>query len=212
MSYEIITTIFYFIVLIFSAVIHELAHGFIAYYQGDQTAKYAGRLTLNPFKHLDLIGSVILPILLFFSTYGTGRQFILGWAKPVPVNPYNFKDKKFGQIKVAIAGPASNFSVALIFGLLVRFLNGPEFVILNDLFGIIVYLNILLGIFNLLPIPPLDGSWVVFNFFPPRWARLRLTLERYGFFILVFFLLFGGFNVFHKLIAVVFSVVTGESL
>ena len=118
MDTTIIITIFSLVILLFSVIIHELAHGYVAYSLGDPTAKYAGRLTLNPIKHLDLFGSIILPLLLFFSH----SPFLFGWAKPVPVNPYNFSDKKYGEIKVSIAGPASNLSLAIIFGLILRFL------------------------------------------------------------------------------------------
>ena len=106
--------IFFIIVLIFSIVIHEVSHGFVANYLGDPTAKHAGRLTLNPLKHLDPIGSVLLPVLLILTT-GKG----IGWAKPVPINPFNFKDQKYGSLKAAVAGPVSNFIIALFFGLLI---------------------------------------------------------------------------------------------
>ena len=118
-------TIFSLVVLLFSVIIHELAHGSVAYSLGDPTAKYAGRLTLNPLKHLDLFGSIILPLLLFIA----GSPFLFGWAKPVPINPYNFTDKKYGEIKVSVAGPASNLSIAIVFGLILRFI--PNAVILN---------------------------------------------------------------------------------
>src|SRR5574343_1122969 len=111
-----VITIFSLIVLLFSVIIHELAHGYVAYSLGDPTAKYEGRLTLNPLKHLDPFGSVILPLLLLLATGGQGPIF--GWAKPVPVNPYNFKDQKWGTLKVAIVGPATNFAIAIFFGLL----------------------------------------------------------------------------------------------
>ena len=160
---DIIITIFFLIVLLFSVIIHELAHGSVAYSLGDPTAKYAGRLTLNPIKHLDLFGSIILPLLLFIS----GSQVLVGWAKPVPINPYNFRDQKWGTLKVSIAGPASNLAIALVFGLLLRiipstFLEAQPGLFL--IFSFIVWINMNLAIFNLLPIPPLDGSWILFKF------------------------------------------------
>src|SRR3989344_1186420 len=110
------TAIFYIIILIMSVVIHEVSHGFMAEYFGDKTARFAGRLTLNPFPHLDLFGSVILPALLFFS----GVPFLLGWAKPVPYNPDNLSNKKWGTIAVAGAGVLANFSIAIKFGAIIR--------------------------------------------------------------------------------------------
>src|SRR5258708_30196607 len=111
---DIIITIFSLIILLFSVIIHELAHGGVAFSLGDPTAKYQGRLTLNPIKHLDPFGSVILPLLMLLVTGGQGPVF--GWAKPVPINPYNFRDQKWGSLKVAIAGPLSNFFLAIFFG------------------------------------------------------------------------------------------------
>ena len=119
-----IITIFSLVILLFSVIIHELAHGYIAYSLGDPTAKYAGRLTLNPIKHLDPFGSVILPLILFIS----GSPILFGWAKPVPVNPYNFKDQKWGSLKVAIAGPITNIALAVFFGLLIRFIPSSFFI------------------------------------------------------------------------------------
>ena len=185
--------IFYLIALIFSVMIHELAHGYVANSLGDPTAKYAGRLTLNPIKHLDPFGSVILPLLfLLISFLPGGQSFIFGWAKPVPINPYNFKDQKWGTLKVSIAGPASNFAVAIVFGLAIRFLPATGALApLIQLFSIIVFLNILLGLFNLIPIPPLDGSWILFRFLPQGSEKVKMFLQQYGLFILIF-LLFSG--------------------
>lgn len=156
---------FIYIVVIFSAVFHEYFHGWMANYLGDPTAKYAGRLTLNPLKHIDPIGTVILPLFLLFAFGG-----FLGWAKPVPYNPYNLRDKKYGSTKVAIAGPGANFLIALTFGLILRFGTLFEFLSSGSFFYItlswIVYVNIFLGLFNLIPIPPLDGSKLLMDFFP----------------------------------------------
>jgi len=157
--------LFLYVIIVFSAVFHEYFHAWTANFLGDPTAKYAGRLTLNPLKHLDPIGTVILPLFLLFFVGG-----FIGWAKPVPYNPYNLRDQKWGSTKVAIAGPGANFLLALIFGLSVRF---------GAMFGIIgmgsilyialtwiVYVNIFLGLFNLIPIPPLDGSKLLMDIFP----------------------------------------------
>lgn len=182
-----ISFIFSIPVLIFSIIIHEISHGAVASYLGDQTAKNAGRLTLNPLKHIDPIGTIMLPIFLILTT-GKG----IGWAKPVPINPYNFRDQKYGSLKVAVAGPASNLLIALLFGLLIRlaiYLNffSPAF---YQAVSFIIFINILLAIFNLMPIPPLDGSHVLFTFIPDSARNIKIFLSRYGFFILIFLFFF----------------------
>ncbi|MDO8529872.1 MAG: site-2 protease family protein [bacterium] len=204
--------IFSLVILLFSVIIHELAHGYVANALGDSTAKYAGRLTLNPVKHLDPFGSVILPILLLVATGGQGPAF--GWAKPVPVNPYNFKDQKWGSLKVAIAGPISNILVALIFGLLIRFIPYTFFLGMPGLlimFTFIVQINIILALFNLLPIPPLDGSWVLFHFIPDSFDNIKMALQQYGMFILIFLIFFGGLGWLYALESLIFSLFTGIS-
>jgi Zn-dependent protease len=210
---DIIITLFLFLVLIFSIILHELAHGNMAYSLGDPTAKYEGRLTLNPLKHLDPFGSVILPLLLFMlSLGGAGAGFILGWAKPVPVNPYNFKDQKYGQLKVALAGPASNIALAIIFGLFLRLIPANLFILLPGMsliFFYIVRINLMLAIFNLLPIPPLDGSWILFNFLPDKFAKIKMFLQQYGLFILIFLLFSGGLSVLDKLINFLMLLIIG---
>jgi Zn-dependent protease len=177
--------IFQILVLIFSAIIHEYMHGFVAYQLGDDTAKRAGRLTINPIAHLDWLGSVILPLMMVLS----GLGFVIGWAKPVPYNPYNLRDKKWGEAKVALAGPLSNLAVALVFGLILRF---TPFISLNfaGLVTIIIYINLLLMIFNLLPIPPLDGSKVVAAFLSPMKKLKYFSLSGYGMIIVVFVVMF----------------------
>jgi len=203
----IVITIFSLIVLLFSVMIHELAHGYTAYFLGDPTAKYEGRLTLNPLKHLDPFGSVILPLLLLIATAGQGPIF--GWAKPVPINPYNFKDQKWGTLKVAISGPATNFAMAIIFGLIVRFLNFPQIAPLIQLLGIIVFYNFLWGVFNLIPIPPLDGSWILFKLIPGQ-EKVKMLLQQYGLFILIFFIFFGGLSGLGSIAQSLYNLVVGS--
>jgi len=179
--------LFLIIILIFSIVIHEVSHGATANYLGDPTAKYSGRLTLNPINHLDPIGSILVPLFLILMR----SPILFGWAKPVPINPYNFRDQKYGSAKVALAGPGSNLTVALVFGLALRFF--PEIAEISGLylmFSYIVYINILLAIFNLLPLPPLDGSHILFTFLPPGFENLKIFLSQFGIFILFFILFF----------------------
>ena len=183
--------LFLIIILIFSIVIHEVSHGAMANYLGDPTAKYAGRLTLNPLRHLDPIGSVILPFFLILMAKLTGGGIIFGWAKPVPINPYNFRDQKYGSAKVALAGPGANLALALVFGLALRFFPAISTIPGLDLmFSYIVYINILLAVFNLLPVPPLDGSHILFTFLPPGMENLKIFLSQFGLFILLFIIFF----------------------
>ena len=203
------TIIFSLIVLLFSIVIHEVAHGSVACHLGDPTAKYAGRLTLNPLKHLDPFGSVILPILLLMVS---GGAFAIGYAKPVPINPYNFRDQKWGTLKVSIAGPGANLFLALFFGLLLRiFLYFSILSSFYPIFSFIVFINLLLAIFNLLPIPPLDGSHILFTFLSERQASVKIFLQRYGFFILIFIIFF-GWNWIFKIVEIFYFLVTGHQL
>ena len=207
---DITITIFSLIILLFSVVIHELAHGSVANSLGDPTAKYEGRLTLNPLKHLDMFGSIILPLLLLFATAGQGPVF--GWAKPVPINPYNFKDQKWGSLKVALAGPLSNFALALVFGLLLRFApygllaQAPGIFLM---FSFIVQINIMLAIFNLVPIPPLDGSHIFLELLPRQFDRLKLFVRQYGLYLLLFFIFFGGLQFISIIVQTIFSLITG---
>jgi Zn-dependent protease len=202
-------TIFSLIVLLFSVIMHELAHGYVAASLGDPTAKYEGRLTMNPLKHLDPFGSVILPLLLLLATGGQGPIF--GWAKPVPINPYNFKDQKWGTLKVSIAGPATNFAIAIIFGLIIRFAHFAVLAPLMQLLSIVVLYNFLWGIFNLVPIPPLDGSWILFRFLPAGFEKVKIILQQYGLYILIFFIFFGGLTGLSILAQMLYGLVAGTN-
>jgi Zn-dependent protease len=203
--------IFYIIVLIMSIVIHEVSHGYAAYLLGDNTARLSGRLTLNPIKHLDPFGSVILPILLFISTHGT---FLIGWARPVPYNPANLKNEKRGTFIVAIAGILANLALAIIFGLLIRFALSMGISLDNPFYkisSIIVMLNLVLFLFNLIPIPPLDGSKILFSFLPSKYRHIENFLEKWGIFLLLFFIIFIWGKV-APVIYIVFHFITGVSL
>lgn len=192
------------IILLFSVVFHEVSHGAMANYLGDSTAKNAGRLTLNPIPHLDPIGSIIVPGFLFLLNTG----IILGWAKPVPVNPYNFRDQKYGGAKVAAAGPLSNLSLALFFGLLLRFVPAiGNYPALAGLFYYVVFINVVLAIFNLLPIPPLDGSHILFTFLPDSMRELKVILYQYGTFILIFVVIFFLKYIFEFILKIVSLIV-----
>lgn len=171
---ELIDTLFIIIVIVFSVIIHEVMHGVAADRLGDPTARYAGRLTLNPIPHLDLFGSIILPILCALAPGG----FLFGWAKPVPYNPYNlFRAPRWGEAIVAVAGPASNLALALLAGLLIRSQ------LLPDITGILMYIvavNVSLTVLNLIPVPPLDGSKILSSVLPESFGYepLRERLEQ----------------------------------
>ncbi len=193
-------------ILIMSVVIHEVSHGFAALALGDSTAKYEGRLTLNPLKHLDFVGSFLVPLI----GYTTGG-FIIGWAKPVPFNPYNLRNQKWGEAIVAAAGPLSNLVLALTFGLTMRIL--PDYFAVSQSFfnmaGFVVLINITLAIFNLIPIPPLDGSKIFFAFLPYKWQALREFFERYGL-VFVFILVFFFWRFISPIMEFVFKIFVGN--
>jgi Zn-dependent protease len=194
--------IFYFLIIIPSSIIHEYAHGWMAERLGDPTARYAGRLTVNPLAHIDLWGTIIMPLMLFF---GTGGRFMFAYAKPVPYNPYNLKNQRWGPVLVSIAGPLSNLLLALCFALVLRIFPNSS---VTFLLQIIVYANILLMVFNLVPIPPLDGSKLLFAIIPDSMRPLRIALERYGFVILIFFVLF-LFDLISPIINLIFGFLVG---
>ncbi len=220
MAHEIVLIGFYLFIFIYSVIIHEVAHGIMALWLGDLTAKYAGRLTLNPMVHIDPFGSLLLPGLLFL----TQSPFLIGWAKPVPYNPYNLRDQKWGATYVALAGPASNFLMAFVAALIASVLPMSLLMkkdILGRFYGIsggqgsffdrfelfagaisgslpsicfglllmVIFWNVVLGCFNLLPIPPLDGSKILYSLFRVK-EQTMLFLEQYGLFIMIFVVLF----------------------
>lgn len=194
--------VFQIIVLVFSAIFHEYAHGAMAYSLGDPTAKNAGRLTLNPIRHLDWFGSILLPAVMMI----TQLPFVFGWAKPVPFNPFLLKDRRWGEAKVALAGPASNLALAVALGLLIRFV--PFSATLTSLLAIVVLINIVLAIFNLVPIPPLDGSKILAAFLPEKARYKFLSLERFGFVFVILFVML-GVEIIQPLIFGLFRLITG---
>ena len=195
--------LFLVIILIISVVIHEVSHGYAALALGDHTAEYQGRLTLNPISHLDPIGSILVPLIGIL----TGG-FIIGWAKPVPYNPYNLKNQRWGEALVAVAGPASNILIAIIFGIIIRASVGHVFI---SLAASIVFLNLTLAFFNLVPIPPLDGSKILFSFIPLKNQGFRDTLERFGFWgVLIFIFILWPF--LSPVIDYFFVLITGLQL
>jgi len=179
--------VFQIIVLIFSAIVHEYMHGWMAYRLGDSTAKDAGRLTFNPLAHLEWFGSFFLPLVMIISN----MPFVFGWAKPVPYNPYNLKDRKYGDAKVALAGPLGNLVIALFFGLFLRFIPFSNLVF-TGLISLIVYINLVLMVFNLLPIPPLDGSKILAAFLSPDLRARYLNAEKFGFILVILFVMLAG--------------------
>ncbi len=172
------------IILIVSAILHEIMHGVVADKLGDPTARVMGRLTLNPIPHLDPVMSILLPAILVISN----SPILFGAAKPVPVNPIHFKDPKKDMALVALAGPLTNAGIAIIAAQIIKFFPlDPLFIVILHA---IVFYNLMLAILNLIPIPPLDGSKVLAAFMPNDLARQYLAIERYGIFILFGLLLF----------------------
>jgi len=174
-----IQLIFYVLVIIPSAILHEYAHGWTADRLGDSTPRLAGRLTLNPIPHIDLWGTVLLPFGLFFLTSGS---FLFAYAKPVPYNPLALRFQRWGSAAVGVAGPAANLIVAFGLGLLIRFLGFSSF---TSFLSIVVYANIMLALFNLIPVPPLDGSKLLYALLPDRWYQFKILLERYSLVMLI---------------------------
>ena len=200
-------TIFFLIILIFSIIIHEISHGYMAELFGDPTARLAGRLTLNPIPHIDPLGSVIIPALMLL---GSGGSFAFGWAKPVPYNPYNLKNFKWGTVLVGIAGVLANLFIAIVFGIILRFHYEIGIVSIPFLSMVenIVYLNIVLAVFNIIPFPPLDGAKVLFALLPFRFQYIHNYLERNWFLFLVFVLFFAQYIIW-PITGVLFEIIAG---
>lgn len=196
-SIEFITIISGILILIISIVIHEVAHGYIALMWGDPTAKIQGRLTLNPISHLDPVGSFVVPFITMLMGVGA-----FGWAKPVPINVYNFKNQRWGEFTVALAGPASNLIIAVLFAIFVRLFRDDVTSTFLSFAHLVVYINVLLAIFNLMPFPPLDGSKILFTAFPRMFLNLRDRIERYSL-ILIFVAVFVIWSIVSPLVPII---------
>ncbi len=204
---DIVTSGVLFVIFLYSVVLHEVAHGFMARALGDRTAEYAGRLTLNPLKHLDMIGSVLLPLGLYLIK----SPFLFGYAKPVPYNPNNLNDRRYGPVKVALAGPATNIALAALAALVFRIGNVGPSGSLGMLVGYIVWINLVLAVFNLIPIPPLDGHWLLMTLLPARYHALKLALYRYQWALLIVVIFF-LFPALYPLLGGTFRLLTGVPL
>lgn len=206
-------TIFTIIVLIYSVILHEVAHGYAAYALGDPTAKMAKRLTLNPIRHADLWGTIIIPGVLVL----THSPFLFGWAKPVPYNPFNLKNQRWGEAIVAVAGVATNILLAIIFALVARSAYAHGSGVYGDLASVVVLTNLFLGFFNLIPIPPLDGYTFLRGLLPIKTAMSFRDFEnraRQGGFLtlIVFLLVFSYFlaGPFDMLVEWIFKLLIGQ--
>ncbi|MDD4477179.1 MAG: site-2 protease family protein [Patescibacteria group bacterium] len=199
---ELINFLFFLIILIPSAIIHEYAHGWMADRLGDPTARYMGRLTLNPKAHVDLWGTILLPLILSIIS---GGRFIFAYAKPVPYNPYNLRYQKWGPAIVGLAGPLANLLLASAFAVLTRVAMDSN---LASFLATIVYANVMLLVFNLVPIPPLDGSKILYAILPDSAQNIKIFLEKYGTFILLFFIFF-LFDIISPIINLIYNLLVG---
>lgn len=193
MDFSSLFGIFKFIGLIIGVVVHESAHGYVADLLGDPTARLAGRISLNPFVHIDPFLTLLLPFFLFIS----GSPIIFGAAKPVPFNPYLLRDQKWGPFLVALAGPLSNLIIVIMCSFSLKMLIAfglvfGTFQYLILFFEAVLLINLVLMVFNLIPIPPLDGSRILYLFFPSSYLNFLAPLEYLGFFLIMLFILFFG--------------------
>jgi Zn-dependent protease len=204
-----------FLLFLPAIILHEVSHGYVAYMLGDPTAKMRGRLTLNPISHIDPFGTLLLPVLMLLLSGGTTA---FGYAKPVPINPYNFRgDKRWGMLLTGAAGPAMNLAIATVFGLALRVAlpllpNTNVGQVVVQMWGTFVFLNLMLMSFNLIPLPPLDGSRVVQYFLPDGALRVYEQIERYGFLVIlaVLFLIPGALTGYLNVTAIpLFKLITG---
>lgn len=213
LSERLISFLLFIPVFLLSLTVHELAHAFTAFKKGDNTAKNAGRLTLNPIKHLDIVGSVMMPFISFSS-----GLLLIGWAKPVPVNRSNFKDPLKDDALVSFAGPLSNLILAIIFAILLSLFYNFQITSSELVFNLLwygVFFNVFLFAFNLLPIPPLDGSHILFDFFPNKLTAKYLGIGFYGTIILILFIYSPLWNYFFGAINYIISIllsITGMSV
>jgi Zn-dependent protease len=209
---------FEFIILIISIVFHEVAHGYAANWLGDPTARLAGRLSANPLLHIDPVGSIIVPAMTFLTTHGIlGNGMVFGWAKPVPYNPYNLRNQRWGESIVAAAGPLANLFLAVIFSVLIRMsgtLGFPSSFI--DMASYVVLINILLALFNSIPFPPLDGSKIIVPFLPfgleQKYRALITYMENLGvlaLFLLVFIFMQILWSPFSQFVMFMYHILSG---
>jgi len=207
---SLITQVIIFGAFLYSVVLHEVAHGYIAEALGDSTARYAGRLTLNPLPHLDIMGSVLLPLILAMS----GAP-IFGYAKPVPYDPNRLRDRRWDPIKVMAAGPLTNIAIAVIIGLVLRFIVTTGMAVPQTMLQIlatVVFLNLVLAVFNLTPLPPFDGRLFIGLYSPSALYRLEISFARMGTMGWIFGLGIGLFVVFPLVLPLlpgVFQLITG---
>lgn len=206
---DIVQSLFRLVVLIMSVIIHEVSHGFAAYSLGDPTAKVHGRLTMNPIPHIDLYGSIILPGVMFL----LGVPFLFGYAKPVPFNPNNLNNKKWGPALVALAGPASNILLAVFIGIIYRIYALYRIVPIEtqELFVTVVGINLVLAIFNSIPIPPLDGSKIIEPLLPYSFTRSDFynQLEANGMWVILAFIFLGGGVVITPIFLFIINIILG---
>jgi Zn-dependent protease len=207
-----IFTLFYLFILIYSIIAHEVAHGAMADFFGDKTARHAGRLTMNPLPHIDPLGSVLLPVLSAFSFGG----LIIGWAKPVPYNPYNLRYQRLGETLVAAAGVITNFLLAVIFGITYQILISQGLLgnPVLDLLQVAVLINLSLGFFNLLPLPPFDGLRIITSLFPASGRKISNFFDRNGivFMIISLFVAIQVWQYLYPYVKIIGNVLVGQSV